>query len=187
MWDPVLDRLALERDVIAVDMPGLRRLTAARRAATPAALAAAIDAELGIERPHVAGNSLGGWVALELAVAGRARSVTAIAPAGLWPQPLAPRRSQARRFARALRPVLPALLRSSAAAAPHSAPRSRTPSACRTSRRWPRARVRGRARLRGHQRGYAREPLQRVDELRVPVTLAWPDHDGSSRARVDPG
>lgn len=33
---------------------------------------------------HVVGNSLGGWLALELAARGRARSVTAIAPAGLW-------------------------------------------------------------------------------------------------------
>ncbi|MEV5835650.1 alpha/beta hydrolase [Nocardia sp. NPDC052112] len=33
---------------------------------------------------HVAGNSPGGWLALELAARGRARSVTAVAPAGLW-------------------------------------------------------------------------------------------------------
>jgi pimeloyl-ACP methyl ester carboxylesterase len=32
----------------------------------------------------VAGNSVGGWTALELAKLGRARSVTALAPAGLW-------------------------------------------------------------------------------------------------------
>ena len=44
----------------------------------------------------MAGNSLGGWVALELAAAGHARSVTAIAPAGLWPEPLAPKRGIAR-------------------------------------------------------------------------------------------
>ena len=38
IWDPVLDRLAAERDVIAVDMPGLRRLAAAaRRASRPTA------------------------------------------------------------------------------------------------------------------------------------------------------
>ncbi len=54
---------------------------------------------------HVAGNSLGGWVALELAAAGHARSVTAIAPAGLWPEPLAPKRGTARSLAKAIRPV----------------------------------------------------------------------------------
>jgi pimeloyl-ACP methyl ester carboxylesterase len=38
----------------------------------------------GLERPHVAGNSLGGWMALELARRGRARTVCAISPAGSW-------------------------------------------------------------------------------------------------------
>ena len=40
--------------------------------------------EHGLERPHVAGNSMGGFVALELARRGRARSVSAFSPAGLW-------------------------------------------------------------------------------------------------------
>ena len=37
-----------------------------------------------IDRPHVAGNSLGGWMALELARRGRARTVCALSPAGTW-------------------------------------------------------------------------------------------------------
>ena len=40
--------------------------------------------EHGLERPHLAGNSMGGFVALELARRGRAESVTAFSPAGLW-------------------------------------------------------------------------------------------------------
>lgn len=40
--------------------------------------------ELGIDRAHVAGNSLGGWMALELARRGRALSVCALSPAGTW-------------------------------------------------------------------------------------------------------
>ena len=40
--------------------------------------------EAGFETAHVAGNSLGGYVALQLAARGRARSVTALAPAGGW-------------------------------------------------------------------------------------------------------
>ena len=117
MWDPVLERLAAEREVIALDMPGFGEsptLAVGDGHVTPADLAAAIHAHLsalGVERPHVAGNSLGGWVALELALAGHARSVTAIAPAGLWPEPLLPKRSTARQLARAARPFLPALLR----------------------------------------------------------------------------
>ena len=52
-------------------------------------------------------------MALELALAGHARSVTAIAPAGLWAQPLMPKRSpRARARPRAAARSLPALLRS---------------------------------------------------------------------------
>ncbi|AQA01569.1 alpha/beta hydrolase [Mycobacterium sp. MS1601] len=40
--------------------------------------------ELGWETAHVVGNSLGGWVAFELERRGRARTLTAIAPAGGW-------------------------------------------------------------------------------------------------------
>jgi len=43
--------------------------------------------EIGWDTCHIAGNSLGGWLALELAKRGRARSVTAIAPAGGWVNP----------------------------------------------------------------------------------------------------
>jgi pimeloyl-ACP methyl ester carboxylesterase len=38
----------------------------------------------GLDRPHVAGYSLGGAISLELAVAGHARSATAFAPAGFF-------------------------------------------------------------------------------------------------------
>jgi len=40
--------------------------------------------ELGWETAHIVGNSLGGWVAFELERRGRARTLTAIAPAGGW-------------------------------------------------------------------------------------------------------
>jgi pimeloyl-ACP methyl ester carboxylesterase len=40
--------------------------------------------EAAIDTAHVVGNSLGGWVALELARRGRARSVLALSPAGAW-------------------------------------------------------------------------------------------------------
>ncbi len=42
-----------------------------------------MDAE-GIERAHFAGNSMGGWLCLELAVRGRALSVVCVCPAGGW-------------------------------------------------------------------------------------------------------
>jgi pimeloyl-ACP methyl ester carboxylesterase len=40
--------------------------------------------EAGFETAHLAGNSLGGFIALELAARGRARTVVAFAPAGGW-------------------------------------------------------------------------------------------------------
>jgi pimeloyl-ACP methyl ester carboxylesterase len=40
--------------------------------------------ELGWPTAHIVGNSLGGWVAFELERRGRARTLTAIAPAGGW-------------------------------------------------------------------------------------------------------
>ena len=57
--------------------------------------------EAGFETAHVAGNSLGGFVALQLAARGRARSVVALAPAGGWAEgddvvPRAARRSSRR-------------------------------------------------------------------------------------------
>jgi pimeloyl-ACP methyl ester carboxylesterase len=88
-WAPVRSKLAAHRDLIAVDLPGHGESDppAGDSGHTPlgyaAALAAFLD-DLGVDSPHVAGDSVGGWTALELAKLGRARSVVAIAPAGLW-------------------------------------------------------------------------------------------------------
>ncbi|MER6675443.1 alpha/beta fold hydrolase [Streptomyces sp. NPDC000983] len=90
-WDPVLDILATERDVIAVDLPGFGASPALPEGlphnlpTITAALGALCEA-LELDRPHVAGNSLGGLLALELGRAELVRSVTALAPAGFWSQ-----------------------------------------------------------------------------------------------------
>ncbi|WP_415949580.1 alpha/beta fold hydrolase [Streptomyces sp. KLOTTS4A1] len=90
-WDPVFDILTAEREVIAVDLPGF--------GASPGlpdgldydlggmvpALGALCEA-LGIGRPHVVGNSLGGLLALEMGREKLVRSVTALSPAGFWTQ-----------------------------------------------------------------------------------------------------
>ncbi len=180
MWDPVLDRLAAERDVLALDLPGFGGSEALEHG-SPAALAGAITAFLatrGINRPHVAGNSLGGWVALEMAAAGRAASVTAIAPAGLWRAPLEPRRGGVRTVARVLLPVLALLMRT----------RAGRRLALSGSAAWP-ERIPPEAAIR-LVRAYATAPGFRdandamragrftgLDRLTMPVTLAWPDHD----------
>lgn len=88
-WDAVLSRLTPHRDVVVVDLPGHGEsppLTLAGRPVLDAMLAEVtrlLD-ELGLDRPHVAGNSLGGRLALEAGVRGRAATVTALSPAGFW-------------------------------------------------------------------------------------------------------
>lgn len=42
-----------------------------------------LDAQ-GLDRPHISGHSMGGYVAIELARRGRAQSVSAFSPAGFW-------------------------------------------------------------------------------------------------------
>jgi pimeloyl-ACP methyl ester carboxylesterase len=114
IWRPQIERLTAERDVIALDMPGFGDSPVLGETPTPWALAAAISrllSELGVERPHVAGNSLGGWVALEMAKEGAVASVCLISPAGLWRRPLGPRKVDSRRLARRLRPLVGGLVR----------------------------------------------------------------------------
>jgi pimeloyl-ACP methyl ester carboxylesterase len=115
VWDPVLPLLEGERETIVLDMPGFGAAPALPDGIepSPANLAAALHEScqaLGIERPHVAGNSLGGWVGLEMGRAGWAASVTAISPAGLWRAPLGPNGSNARALGRLLRPLIAAAL-----------------------------------------------------------------------------
>ncbi|MER6557202.1 alpha/beta fold hydrolase [Streptomyces sp. NPDC001027] len=88
-WDPVVDILAAERDVIAVDLPGFGVSPAlpdglAYDLPTTAAVFGAFCEALELDRPHVAGNSLGGLLALELGREKLVRSVTALSPAGFW-------------------------------------------------------------------------------------------------------
>ncbi|MFJ9736112.1 alpha/beta fold hydrolase [Streptomyces sp. NPDC101171] len=90
-WDPVVDILATEREVIAVDLPGFGASPGLPGGlpydlpTTNAVLAALFEA-LELDRPHVAGNSLGGLLALELGREKLVRSVTALSPAGFWTQ-----------------------------------------------------------------------------------------------------
>ncbi|MFI2781414.1 alpha/beta fold hydrolase [Streptomyces sp. ALB3] len=88
-WDPVLRVLAAERDVIAVDLPGFGASAAlpdglAHDLRTMVPVLGAFFETLGVVRPHVAGNSLGGLLALRLGHEKLVRSVTALSPAGFW-------------------------------------------------------------------------------------------------------
>lgn len=87
-WNPVLDLLTPHRDVITVDLPGhgasppLRTHDGENAVAAIADELAELLTTLGLARPHIAGNSLGGVLALLLAARGRAASATALSPAG---------------------------------------------------------------------------------------------------------
>jgi pimeloyl-ACP methyl ester carboxylesterase len=119
VWDPVLGDLASCFDVIAVDLPGFGRSDPLPDGGAPTAVALAkalaelLD-DFSLVRVHVVGNSLGGWVALELGVSDRALSVVGLCPAGLWAAPRlhgeAIYRGRAHRVARRLRPLLPLLM-----------------------------------------------------------------------------
>ena len=87
-WGAVLDRLTPHRDVIIADLPGHGESPPLERDlpildALLGPVRALLD-DLGVAHPHVAGNSLGGRLALESAVAGWAASATGLSPAGFW-------------------------------------------------------------------------------------------------------
>jgi pimeloyl-ACP methyl ester carboxylesterase len=88
VWLPVAPLLAERHDVIAMDLPGygdsppLPEVEGASLANYADAVEEQLD-ELGVGSVHVVGNSMGGWISLELARRGRARTLVAIAPVGL--------------------------------------------------------------------------------------------------------
>ncbi|MFJ5832039.1 alpha/beta fold hydrolase [Streptomyces sp. NPDC093089] len=186
-WEPVLDVLAAERDVIAVDLPGFGASDALPDGApydlsTVVPVLGAFCEAVGAERPHVAGNSLGGLLALELGREKRVRSVTALSPAGFWSE-------AERRYAfgtlRAMRGAARSL------PVPVIERLSRTPAGrtaltstiyARPGRRSPEAVVAETLALREatgfHQTLAAgRTVLFRKDVPAVPVTVAWGTRD----------
>jgi pimeloyl-ACP methyl ester carboxylesterase len=83
MWRPVIPQLAREREVVAVDLPGFGASPPGPKTIDGlAGTLAGFVADLGLERPAVAGNSLGGAVALEMGATGAAASVCAVSPVG---------------------------------------------------------------------------------------------------------
>jgi len=183
VWEPVAPLLAATRDVIAPDLPGFGRSPALpdHEPPTAARLARAVADfldSLGLESAHVAGNSLGGWVALELERLGRARSVTAIAPAGLWSRPLGPRPGpNLRAIGRALVPLLPLLLRSrrlrTLALSGSFAHPERVPAGA--ARRLAAAYLRAPAFEEANR--LMRASTFTLEPTDVPLTFAWPEHD----------
>jgi pimeloyl-ACP methyl ester carboxylesterase len=193
VWLPVIGRLAAQREVIAVDLPGFGFSPRPAPGTPPGAstlarLVGELIEELGLVRPHVAGFSLGGWVSLELAKLGLVRSVTALSPAGFHSQAEGVFQLGALRLARA----------AARAAAPQAA--------ALLASRWRRKLAFWQMTTHGdrippfdaaeHLRALAEaewfdETLRTITEERfyaawaldVPVTIAWAEHDRVLRPR----
>lgn len=86
-WQLVLAALERHHDVLALTLPGHCGgppfVASEGMGGVADAIGRAMDAA-GMATAHIVGNSLGGWLALQLAARGRARSVIALAPAGGW-------------------------------------------------------------------------------------------------------
>jgi pimeloyl-ACP methyl ester carboxylesterase len=89
-WNAVMPYLSSARRVVAFDIPGFGLTPSLPRGMLPTVTNLVDDLEraireMGVDVPlDIAGNSLGGYMALEAARRSVARSVVAISPAGLW-------------------------------------------------------------------------------------------------------
>ena len=87
-WELVLPALQRKHDVLALTLAGHAGGPSLEGEPSVAALADAVEREMdaaGLAPAHIAGSSLGGYLALRLAARGRALSVVAFAPAGGLP------------------------------------------------------------------------------------------------------
>jgi pimeloyl-ACP methyl ester carboxylesterase len=92
-WDLVLPELERSHDVLAPTLLAHAGGPPLEGEISDALIVDAVERamdEAGFETAHVVGNSLGGYIALQLAERGRARSVVAFAPAGGWAEDDAP-------------------------------------------------------------------------------------------------
>lgn len=86
-WAPVLDQLAARREVVAVDLPGFGDTPSLEGEVSIATLADAVTdfvRDQGLGEVSIAGQSMGGRIALELARRGVGGDVVALDPGGFW-------------------------------------------------------------------------------------------------------
>jgi pimeloyl-ACP methyl ester carboxylesterase len=122
-WQDVVPLVSKYHQVYAPTAPGHRGGPAVRR--RPATVTDLVDwaerylDEQGLQRPHLVGHSMGGYMAIELARRGRAATVCAFAPGGFWASGdglRARTMSRVQRgtgMARLVRPIMPLVLKSS--------------------------------------------------------------------------
>lgn len=186
-WYPVLEHLTDHREVILVDLPGHGEspdlvvrggdVQATIREDLNAAMVA-----LGLDRPHMAGNSLGGRISLEAAADGLVRSATTLSPAAFWYGSLdfvyiRSIFTWLTTSARLMHPVVPVLARSGLARKVMSGM-----IAAHGDRIEPDALVADIAAMRRaipamQQIFPAAAPFDRPIAPEVPVTIAWGEHD----------
>lgn len=189
MWREVVPLLAEHHDTIALTALGHVGGTAAE--VRPARVEHIVDDaerrldDMGLDRVHLAGNSMGGWVALELARRGRARSVCALSPGGTAP-PGPAGEAAVRRTVRKLerlaadarrsRRLLPLVARS-----PSGRRYALRLNAQRGDRVTPAHLLEAADDVLGCGVGpdvlRTPERLARLDPLPCPVTIAWAEHD----------
>ncbi len=86
-WRLVLDELAAEREVVAVDLPGFGQTPLFEGEVTVERYADELEAHLradGLEQADLVGSSLGARLVLEMARRGLGRSIVALNPGGFW-------------------------------------------------------------------------------------------------------
>jgi pimeloyl-ACP methyl ester carboxylesterase len=186
-WSPVLDVLAAEREVVAVDMPGFGRSQSLPEGIDPSAAnlaTAALDfcESLGLDgAPHVSGISLGGWTAIECARQGGARSVVALSPAGFWRRSPASSNNavaRARRRGRAVGPAIWLMALTAQGRRRMLGRFFRHPE--RLSPREAMAVARAYVTAPGYAEASALMRAGRVEDLegiKAPITIAWAEYD----------
>jgi pimeloyl-ACP methyl ester carboxylesterase len=183
VWEPVMDLLAAKRDVIAVDLPGFGESDPLPEGTrhSPAEMGRAVTAflsSLSVERPHLAGNSLGAWTALEMAADGNASSVCCISPAGMWRRKLGPRAYNTRRLGQRGRGLINAAMRTERGRRALMRTTVARPDLLSSDEasRWLSAWLDAPSYddANDMMRGM---PFERGDEVLVPVTIAWGEED----------
>jgi pimeloyl-ACP methyl ester carboxylesterase len=195
-WSPVMDRLAAEHEVIAVDMPGFGESPelppgVEPRAANLATAALDFYDSLGIDgRPAVAGISLGGWTAVECARQDGVSAVVALCPAGFWKRsPASSDRTvaRARRGGRAAKALLRPIM--STARGRRRALGRFIYHPERLSPGEAEAIAKAYVTAPAYEEASALMRAGRVEELKgikTPITLAWAEHDTLVRTRPLP-
>lgn len=191
-WEPLRSRLIPHRRVIAPDLPGFGASPRLEGAVLPRDWVqpiAELLESLGVGRCAVVGSSMGGWTALELARAGCATGVLALAPAGLWARRSPPLTNAQLLLGHLGTRLVPQELTRRALGAPalrRLALRSASADAGRVDEETAIAFVEGSSQATGWKQHYAAAKRSRFtggEAISVPVRVVWGERDPIAAAR----